>query len=62
MKLQLNKKSIKALSQDKSAIPAGMTPQVAGGALTRYRCFSLADFDCYTGNRNSCPEHTCQIP
>ena len=31
MKLKLNKKKIKSLSNDNKAIPAEMTPQVAGG-------------------------------
>ena len=31
MKLKLNKKKIKSLSSDNKAIPAEMTPQVAGG-------------------------------
>ena len=31
MKLKLNKKKLKNLSNDASALPADMTPQVAGG-------------------------------
>ncbi|WP_404392392.1 hypothetical protein [Pseudoalteromonas phenolica] len=31
MKLKLNKKKMKSLSNDNKAIPAAMTPQVAGG-------------------------------
>lgn len=31
MKIKLNKKKIKSLSDDKKTIPAEMTPQVAGG-------------------------------
>ena len=33
MKLKLNKKKMKSLSKDNKAIPAAMTPQVAGGAV-----------------------------
>ncbi|WDE02162.1 MULTISPECIES: hypothetical protein [Thalassomonas] len=36
MKLQLNKKKLKNLSKDKNALPAAMTPQIAGGRDTRF--------------------------
>ncbi|ALO43805.1 hypothetical protein [Pseudoalteromonas phenolica] len=43
MKLKLNKKKMKSLSSDNKAIPAEMTPQVAGGqdvnsSFVTYRC------------------------
>lgn len=66
MKLQLKKKSIKALSQDKSAIPAAMTPNVAGGTLApisiHQGCLSDLEYECYTGGNSSCFEQTCPIP
>ncbi|WDE12124.1 hypothetical protein [Thalassomonas haliotis] len=35
MKLKLNKKKLKNLSDDKKALPENMTPQVGGGYTTR---------------------------
>jgi hypothetical protein len=36
MKLTLNKKTIKNLSKDAKALPADMTPQVGGGAESKF--------------------------
>ena len=33
MKLKLNKTKLKNLSRDNNAVPAEMTPQIAGGAV-----------------------------
>jgi len=38
MKLQLNKKKLKNLSKDNKALPADMTPQVAGGTVWSHDC------------------------
>ncbi len=38
MKLKLNKKKLKNLSKDNNALPADMTPKIAGGNYTGYTC------------------------
>ncbi|RJE73450.1 hypothetical protein BGP78_18725 [Pseudoalteromonas sp. MSK9-3] len=65
MKLKLNKKSVKTLSSDIAAMPAGMTPQVAGGQaqpdssyITYRNCPSR--IEC-SGRDNTCPPR-CMIP
>ncbi|KJY86000.1 hypothetical protein CWB89_22415 [Pseudoalteromonas piscicida] len=66
MKLTLNKKCIKALSNDSKSIPANMTPQIAGGDVRANSpagsLFTDRYGDCWTGRNHSCREHTCQIP
>ncbi|MCF6441814.1 hypothetical protein L1077_20465 [Pseudoalteromonas luteoviolacea] len=61
MKLKLNKKSVKTLSENK-ALMAGMTPQVAGGNQLASRLTSPWGGDCWTGNDYSCPAATCEQP
>ncbi|ATD08329.1 MULTISPECIES: hypothetical protein [Pseudoalteromonas] len=62
MKLALNKKCIKALSNDSKSIPANMTPQIAGGRMQADYLLTDRFGDCWTGRNHSCREHTCQIP
>ena len=53
MKLKLNKTKLKNLSRDNNAVPAEMTPQIAGGAghdveKTEPSCkFTFIDSGCY---------------
>ncbi|MDK1287748.1 hypothetical protein [Pseudoalteromonas umbrosa] len=47
MKVKLNKKPLKQLSQNKAALPAEATPQVAGGT---YQRTSIEGTSC-----NTCP-------
>ncbi|WP_281560218.1 hypothetical protein [Thalassomonas sp. RHCl1] len=46
MKLKLNKKKLKNLSQDKKRLPAEMTPQVGGG-LSGEPCLFTFNYKCY---------------
>ncbi|SFD37288.1 hypothetical protein [Pseudoalteromonas denitrificans] len=46
MKLKLNKKKIKNLSQDKQSLPAAMTPQIAGGVDTNKSWFGHSECRC----------------
>ncbi|MCG9760954.1 MULTISPECIES: hypothetical protein [Pseudoalteromonas] len=65
MKLQLNKKNIKALSNDGKSVPVEMTPQVVGGdmqALSPAGSNRCTYIECWTGKARSCYEHTCQMP
>ena len=54
MKLKLNKKKMKSLSNDYKAIPAAMTPKVAGGfdtvPFTHDFAYTCSDFGAH---------HTC---
>ncbi|WP_171041697.1 hypothetical protein [Pseudoalteromonas phenolica] len=50
MKLKLNKKKMKSLSKDNKAIPAAMTPQVAGAGPKEI----LSDIDDRVGSRCLC--------
>ncbi|MCF2858661.1 hypothetical protein L1286_14335 [Pseudoalteromonas sp. SMS1] len=61
MKLQLNKKAMKALSNDNSTLPANMTPQVGGGQVNP--AFFRTDpwGSCWSGQNHSCRQHTCEI-
>lgn len=65
MKLQLNKKNIKALSNDGKSVPAAMTPQVVGGNMQPLSPvgsnYCSNDYNCWTGRPRSCREHTCAM-
>ncbi|WDD99847.1 hypothetical protein [Thalassomonas actiniarum] len=52
MKLKLNKKKLKNLSQNNQAIPADMTPQIAGAGAGRG--------DDYSNFCNTINAQTCQ--
>ena len=52
MKLKLNKKKMKSLSNDNKAIPAAMTPEIAGGLKNEYT------YDC---RLTLLPRYTCGI-
>ncbi len=45
MKLKLNKKKIKNLSQDNKALPAEMTPKIAGGLIPTSPLFCSTSVD-----------------
>ncbi|KAF7767774.1 hypothetical protein PCIT_a3865 [Pseudoalteromonas citrea] len=65
MKLKLNKKSVKKLSSDVKTMPAGMTPQVAGGQAGPDSSYPAPGrtINCYTGNRYGfCAQHGCVEP
>ncbi|WDE04321.1 hypothetical protein SG34_023725 [Thalassomonas viridans] len=47
MKLKLNKKKLKNLSQDKKSLPAEATPQVGGGIFSDSPCLITFDYKCY---------------
>jgi hypothetical protein len=56
MKLKLNKKKIKSLSNDNKAIPADMTPQVAGGVTSRPCGPMTHDYQYTCGIGHTCPQ------
>ena len=58
MKLTLNKKKLKNLSKDKSALPTTMTPQIAGGARTRFSANDYATCP-YTETCNCQTSYIC---
>jgi len=63
MKLQLNKKKLKNLSKDAQALPEDMTPNVAGGYITRgplLNCNATGSCGCISDPRvEHCNTNTC---
>ena len=50
MKLKLNKKKLKNLSRDNKALPAAMTPQIAGaGSLNVETIINCQNTDAFNG-------------
>ncbi|RJE77714.1 hypothetical protein BGP78_08005 [Pseudoalteromonas sp. MSK9-3] len=69
MKIKLNKKNIKKLSNDVTSLPNNQTPQVVGGNLaTRGACETLGCdtavyLGCYTGRAcYSAVNEICPMP
>jgi len=60
MKLKLNKKKLKNLSKDQNVIPAGMTPQIGGGAHKESQEPPCGTLNCQPGGVTG--PFVCAIP